>query len=397
MLRRFSLITRREYLQIIGRRSFLAVTLGFPFLLLTVMAVSILANVSGGDAPDVLGYVDQSGVLATQRDDPGFQPYLTVESAEAALEAGSLEGYYVIPPEYRTGAQVYLFYWDRQPAADLQSRFDSFLRANLVAGLDPAVAARVVEGPRDVIIRSLDGDRESDARGLVSIILPFGLGLFLSFALMSGTAYLLRAVAEEKENRTIEIMTTSVSPEQLMIGKSVGLVGVALTQVVLWVAIVAGGLGVAAVFVDFPDQLAISWTSVLILAAFFLPAFTLAAALVVVLGVAVADTRQGQQMSGLISMLFLLPLFFSPLLATSPDGTLMMMLTLFPTTSMLAVAVRWGVTVVPLWQLIAAWIILAVSAELGIWAAPRIFRRGMLRYGRRMTLRNVADALRSRG
>ncbi len=110
-----------------------------------------------------------------------------------------------------------------------------------------------------------------DGGGLVGIILPFALGLFISFALMSASSYLLRAVADEKESRTIEIMTTSVSPEQLIAGKAVGLVGVALTQVFLWALVVLGGLAVASNFVDSLRGMEISWSLVLVLAVYFVP------------------------------------------------------------------------------------------------------------------------------
>jgi ABC-2 type transport system permease protein len=161
--------------------------------------------------------------------------------------------------------------------------------------------------------------------------------------------------------------------------------------------VVLGGLAVASNFVDSLPGMEISASLILVLAVFFVPLFTLAAGMVVTLGVAVTDSRQGQQLAGAISILFLLPLFFSSLLASNPDGPLMVTLTLFPTTSLLTIAMRWGATVVPLWQLILSWVILTGCAGFALWAAPKVFRRGMLRYGQRMTLRNVFDAIRARG
>ncbi len=396
-VRKFRLIARQEYLKNVRRRSFLLATFAVPLMIIAMMGVSIFAGErSGGDAA-TLGYVDQSGVLTAGRDDPGFTPFSTIEAARADLEAGKLRGFYVISSDYLASGKAQLFYWDRPPSLQLQESFDSFLKANLVGGLEPAVAERALDGPSDFVVRSADGSRETDFQGITRIILPFALGLFISFALMSAASYLLRAVADEKESRTIEIMTTSVSPQQLIAGKSVGLVAVALTQVFLWALVVLVGLAVASNFVDSLGGLEVSWSLVMILAVYFVPLFTLAAAMVVILGVAVTDTRQGQQMAGAISILFLLPLFFSPLLGSDPDGPLMVALTLFPTTSLLTIAIRWGATVVPLWQLILGWVILVGCAGFGIWAAPKVFRRGMLRYGRRMTLRNVFDAVRARG
>jgi ABC-2 type transport system permease protein len=396
-VRKFRLIARREYLKNVRRRSFLLATFGVPLLILATMGLSIFASdTSGGDATTV-GYVDHSGVLAAARENPGFRAYSSIEAARADLEAGRLRGFYVISSDYRASGKAQLFYWDRQPATKLQNRFDSFLRVNLVGGLTPDVADRVLSGPSDFAVRSADGSREMQGSGIVGIIFPFALGIFISFALMSAAGYLVRAVADEKESRTIEIMTTSVSPEQLIAGKAVGLVGVALTQVFLWAVLVLGGLAVASNFVDSLRGMQISPGLFFVLAVYFVPLFTLAAGMVVTLGVAVTDTRQGQQLAGAISIVFLLPLFFSPLLGSNPDGPLMVALTLFPTTSLLTIAIRWGATVVPLWQLILSWVILAASAGFALWAAPRVFRRGMLRYGQRMTLRNVIDAIRTRG
>jgi ABC-2 type transport system permease protein len=397
MLRKFRLIARREYLTNVRRRSFLLVTIGMPVLILAMMALSIVASQTARGDPSTIGYVDQSRVLAAGKDNPGFRSFPTVEDANASLKAGGIRGYYLLSPDYPSSGKAQLFFWQRQPGTELQTRFDSFLKANLVAGLDPAVAARVLAGPTDFVVRSADGSREMNGEGFASLVLPFVLGLFFSFGLMNASGYLLRAVSDEKESRTIEIMTTSMSPGQFIAGKAVGLVGVALTQVLLWALVVLGGLAVAAVFVDSLAAVQVSWSLILLLVAYFLPLFTLASTLMIMLGVAVNDTRQGQQIAGALSLLFLLPLFFSPLLGSNPDGPLMVVLTLFPTTSLLTVAIRWAATSVPVWQVVASWLILVGCAGAGLWSTPRVFRHGMLRYGRRMTLRAMFSAVRSRG
>jgi ABC-2 type transport system permease protein len=396
-MRKFGLIARQEYLRNVRRRSFLATTFGLPVLMIALMAISIVASGTGGGDPDSLGYVDQGGVLAARAGDPGFRSFSTVDAAAAALEAQEIDGFYVLAPDYAASGKIELLYWDRPPGATLQDKFESFLRTNLVEPFPSDVAARTLEGPATPVVRTADGSRETDSPGMVSLILPFALGLFISFALMNASGYLMQAVTDEKENRTIEVMTTSVSPREFIAGKAVGLAGVALSQVLLWAVVVVAGIAVASRFVDSLSAIAVSWGLVLMLIAFFIPLFTLAVALVVTLGVAVADSRQGQQLTGVITFAFLIPLFFSPLLGSNPDGPLMVALTLFPTTSLLTIAVRWSATAIPYWQLIASWLILALCAGIGIWAAPRVFRQGMLRYGKRMSLRGVIEAVRARG
>jgi ABC-2 type transport system permease protein len=391
---KFWLIARHEYLRIVRRRTFLLATLGLPVLIIAALGISVAVNTTGG--AHELGYVDQRGVLGARLRDPGFPSYSSVNLAQTDLEAGKIRGFYVIPADYPSSSPVQLYYWEREPGATLRADFASFLKANIAASLPPAVAARVLDGPTNVVVNSADGSREMDSGGIGTIILPFVLGLFLSFALLTASGYLLRAVAEEKENRTIEVLTSSVSAEQLIAGKAVGLVGVALSQVFLWAVVAIGGVSLASLFVASLGGLQVSWTLAAMLIVFFVPLFGLAAALIIMFGVVTTDFRQNQQLVGIMSVLFLLPLVFSPLLGSSPDGPAMIALTLFPTTSLLTTAIRWGATTIPWWQLLGSWLILAGCAALAVWAAPRVFRREMLRYGQGSTFRRMVAAMRGR-
>lgn len=392
-MNKFYLIVRREYLKHVRRRSFLLATFGLPLAILLLMALSVVVGDSTGGKADSVGYVDESGVLASQRENPGFRPFSTVEAAGADLRAGNIEAFYVLPKDYVSSGRVQLLYSESEPGARVKQRFDSYLKANLVTVLDPVLARRVLDGPSGVVVRSVDGSRQTDSRGLIGIALPFALGFFISFALMTASSYLLQAITDEKENRTMEVMVTSVSPNQLIGGKAVGLIGVALTQVLLWTVVVVGGLAVASRFVDSLGGMRVPWSLMGVLALYVVPLFALASSMVLTLGVVSSDTTQDQQVAAGMSVLFLLPMVFSPLVGTNPDGPAMIALTLFPTTALLTIAARWGATVLPLWQLILSWVILAGWAAFGLWAAPRVFRAGMLRTGRRLRLRAVARDL----
>jgi ABC-2 type transport system permease protein len=392
---KFFLIAKREYLTNVRRRSFLLATFGFPILMIALMAASALISAGAGQQAREIGYVDESGVLAPHLQDPGFQAFPSVPEAQAGLRAGTISAFYHIPKDYLDTGKVQLVYRDGQPGAQVQKKFDSYLKANLVAGLDPAAAARAIDGPSGLIVRNADGSRQADSRSIIGIVLPFAFGFFLAFALMSASSYLLRAISEEKESRMIEVMVTSLSPTQLVAGKAVGLVGVALTQVILWAAVVIGGLAAVSRFVESLGGLAVPWSLIGVLALYLVPMFALAASMAVAIGVNLTESNQDQQVAMGMSVLFLLPLGFTPLLFSSPDGPAMVALTFFPTTSPLTVAMRWGATVVPLWQLVLSLSILSGCAVLGMWGAPRVFRAGMLHYGRRMSLRSVLEALRT--
>jgi len=396
-MRKFWLVARHEYRHMTRRRSFIWSTLGLPLLIAAVTAVSILISTGTGQAV-TLGYVDHAGIIAeaavaNQRGAVTLRAFKDEAAARASLEAGALQAYYVLPADYRQTGQVQLVYGKDAPKDDARQAFDAFLRANLLAGQPEAVQHRVTGGI-DLTLRSADGRREFTESGFINILLPFAAGMFFSFATMMAAGYLLQAVTTEKENRTVEIMVTSLSPMQLVGGKAVGLMTVALTQLLVWVAALALGLVIGAQFWPEVAAVQIPWSLLGVTALFFLPAYALVAGVMVAIGGIVTEIRQGQQISGIVNLLFVMPFFLTELIFSQPDSPLIVAFKLFPTTSFITILMRWGATVVPVWQLTVSWVLLVASAGLSVWAAARIFRTGMLRYGQQLDLRAVWAAVR---
>ena len=389
-MRKFWLVARHEYRNMTRRRSFIWSTIGLPLLIAAVTAISALIATGAGEAI-ALGYVDHAGVIAdsagatAQVGDVLFRGFSDEVSARGSLEAGALQAYYVLPADYRQTGQVQMYYGRNTPTERTRQRFDAFLRANLVADQPTAVRGRVDDGV-NLILRSADGRREVTENGWVNILLPFVAGMFFTFATMMAAGYLLQAITTEKENRTVEVMATSLSPLDLVGGKAVGLMAVALTQLLIWIAALVVGLVIAACF--WPEVAAVRapWGLLGVTALFFLPTYALVAGIMVAIGGMVTEAQQGQQISGITSMLFMIPLFLTVLIFSQPDSPLIVALTLFPTTSFLTILMRWGATVVPIWQLAVSWVLLVAAAGLSVWAAARIFRIGMLRYGQPLNL-----------
>ncbi|MCZ7674169.1 MAG: ABC transporter permease [Chloroflexi bacterium] len=189
------------------------------------------------------------------------------------------------------------------------------------------------------------------------------------------------------------MVTTMISPEALIGGKGLGLFAVSLTQIAIWIVSVVVVIIVGAQFLPPLQQAIIPWGYLLLVLAYFLPAFALIAGVMTAIGGAVAEVQQGQQIAALLNLLFIFPFFFMAALLTNPNGPLALFLTLFPTTSFLTVALRWGLGSIPLWQLVVSWLLLVATAVFTMWAAARIFRVGMLRYGQRLSLRRMLAAI----
>jgi ABC-2 type transport system permease protein len=401
-MRKFWVVAKHEYLKIARKRSFLLGTLAMPIFFVGIMALAIVV-VMAGENNSPIGYVDQAGLLKITElpadFDDGPNPvallaFATEAQARAALESQEIQAYYVLPADYLTSRQAQLFYWDKIPRGDAQRRFDNLVRVNLSTALPAAVAERAQRGV-NLTARSADGRQEISGESFVNIFVPFFIGLFFSIVVVSSGSYLMEAVSDEKENRTIEVMATSLTPGQLIGGKAIGLMTVALTQIGILAATIAVSLIVGAQFIEVLRAITIPWSMFLTLAIFFVPTFALISGMMIAVGSMVTETRQGQQIAGALSMLFTLPFFFMIVFFSAPNSPLATLLTIFPTTSFLTIALRWGMTTIPLWEMIVGWIAVTASAIFMVWAAGRIFRLGMLQYGQRLDVKSLLRAVRT--
>jgi ABC-2 type transport system permease protein len=271
-------------------------------------------------------------------------------------------------------------------------RYGRTLAASALAG----VQQRLIEGTQ-VTLRSLDGRRQIDPSSIVDALLPFLAGFLFIMATISSSGYLLQALTAEKENRTAEVMITTLTPLQLVGGKSLGLMAVSLTQLAIWVAVALAAIAVGGRYFPELSGLHVSPGLIGVILLFFLPAYSLIAGLMTAIGAIMPDQQQSQQIAGLLNMMFFVPYFLAAVLFANPNGPLAVALTLFPTTAFTAISVRWGMTTIPTWQLAASWIILVVSAAFSVVFAAQIFRMGMLTYGQRLDARSIRAALGGRG
>ena len=341
-----------------------------------------------------LGYVDLAGVTqapvaagyAPDEKAPALTPFADEQAARAALQGGQIQGYYLIPADYLTSRHVTLYTWGKSPSDGARGAFEAFLTAHLVAEAPPESQKVLLDGVA-LNYRSANDRREMPAEGfMVSTILPFVIGFFFIMVVMSSGGYLLQAVTTEKENRMVEVMMTSVSPLQLIGGKALGLIGVALTQIGVWLVALTVALLWGSTQVSWLRDIELPGTTIAFAALFFLPTYVLLAGLMITVGSIVTDQQNGQQIAGVFNLLFMVPFFFLVLLFTNPDSPILVALTLFPTTAMMTIAMRWGVTAIPAWQLVFSFVVLVSAAFGSVWLAARVFRMGMLRYGQPVSL-----------
>ncbi|MEZ0395312.1 MAG: ABC transporter permease [Anaerolineales bacterium] len=388
-------VALHEYKRHVFTKRFLLGMLSIPLLGLAMVGLAFLLLSMENDTTP-LGYVDQSGLLADPLPGPEPEkpykpvpllPFETETEARAALEAGQIQGYYVIPADYETAGRLTAVYTDKisRPA---RWQFYDFLAVNLLRRFDPAVVNRLLEGS-EVVILSPDGSRVAAENTILNFILPMLIGIAFIIAMFTTGGYLMQAVTEEKENRTMEVIVTSVSPGQFMAGKILGDIAIGLTQIVTWVLFGVLIVVFGRASLEFLRSVQIAPQTLWLILLVVLPSFVTIAALTAAIGASVTEAREGQQVLGILVMPVWIPYMLMFTLMTNPNSPLAVTLSLLPFTAPLTILIRDGMTILPAWQIALSAAVQVAAAAGSLWLAGRIFRLGMLRYGKRLKLREV--------
>src|SRR5450759_648739 len=393
---KFWLVFRNEYLRHVLRKRFIFALLSMPLFVGLMVGVGILAVWADYDGRPV-GYIDQSGFFKNarsvpQKSDSLFPPlvinaYSTIADAKIALENHQIQAFFVIDSHYLDNGKVEATAPDAIKSTTRQD-FQSFLRYNLLAGQTDQVAERVLNGP-EIVIQSLNTNRIMAGNEFINILLPLVSGLLFIVVVKTSGSYIVQALIEEKENRTMEIVITSVSDQQLMAGKVVGNLSVGLTELIIWLLFGFLGFAIARRYFPGAQNLNINIDFVGLMIITLLPAFVMVAALMAAIGSTSTNSREAQQWAGLFTLPIVIPFWLIVPLMESPNSPLAVGLSIFPLTAPITLPLRAAFTEVPGWQIAVSLLFLVACAIGALWLAGRTFRLGMLRYGKRLAWREV--------
>ncbi|MCS6846749.1 MAG: ABC transporter permease [Anaerolineae bacterium] len=379
------LIAWHEFKRHVFRRRFIGILL-MPLIILAVATVVgfISASAAARFETGTVGYVDPAGVLPQAANPPDssftFTRFDDETSARAALEQQEITAYLVLAPDFLTSGDVRLIYWEDEPSnSDLRRAFERYRNAHLLAGRPASVAQRVLEGSR-FSFETPDRARAMRDDDIPSFLLPLVFTMLFITAAFGGSQYFMQAVLDEKENRTMEVLITSVTPTQLMAGKVFGLSAVGLLQMAIWSIAAFVALSVLQPRLPFLQNVSLEPGFIALALAMFTLYYVMLGALLAAVGSMVVDAKQGQNYASPVMLIAMIPLFFLVVILFDPNGVFSVILSLIPLTSPLTLLMRYGMVSVPAWQIILALMLIAAGAAGAIWLAGRVFRIGMLRF-----------------
>jgi ABC-2 type transport system permease protein len=398
-------IIRHEIFVTLRRKGYLFMTLGVPVIAAIAVVVFIVAK---GDEDEEasqnplekppsspIGYVDHSGLFG----DPGELAGLVVhypdeDAAQSALKKGQLDSYFVIPADYmqsgnvtRKAAQMGI------PGGDADW-FRAFMIFQLLQGASPYLLLRLNQ-PARITEHQLDASgvellqTNADQFG-ANFTLVYAFAIILLMATFVPSGYLISSVVAEKENRTIEVVLSSLRPVQLLAGKIIGQGLMGLAQLLIWLVSAWALFNLASGEISDLSALELTPYKLLIVLLYFLGNFALASCCFAGLGAISTNMREGPQYASFFTLPMVVPIWFTTIFIESPNGNLAVLFSLFPITAPLTMVQRIAITTVPLWQLGLSLALLFASAGLMLWLIARLFRVHVLLSG---TLPKPAELL----
>lgn len=399
-------ILGEEFRRQIRRRSWQILTLLVPaVLLIALFAVPLIRNAVTENDPvrplSKIGYVDNAGIILDFGLTEGPAGYADRETGIQAVQRGQVEAVFVIPQNYLETGEVQWIRADSGFLTDdsLAGVFREFLTVELIAGLvEPSVLERVVRPAHFTVYEvSEDGtiaEEPPDAQQAGEFFVPFIFALLLMIAIFSGSGSLLQSVADEKENRMIEMIITSATPLSIMAGKVFALGAAGLIQVSVWV--ISAALLAPLIIDQIPDagDLSVGVDLLVLVLLLFIAGYFLFAVIMAGVGAATTSVREASQISAIITIPAVVPVWLSSLLVSNPDGTVAQVLSYIPVTAPTTILIRLSAGNVSAAEVAASLLVITASAFVLLWVSARVFRAGLLLYGQRMTLKNVWSALR---
>ena len=261
------------------------------------------------------------------------------------------------------------------------------------AGYDADEIGQLTQGVELETVRVTEEGTEADT-GAGNLILAVGLFFTLYMTLIIYGNLVMQGVLEEKSNRVVEVVISAVKPTELMAGKLLGIGAVGMTQLVLWLLSAAAltAPGLVATIATLPEGMRLPDLELGVMAHFlalFVLGYVMYASFYALIGSAFNSPQEAQQLAGVAVMFLVAPMvFFLPVL-NDPDSLLSVVLSLIPPFTPLMMMLRVAVKMPPLWQVALGYVLSIGFALAMVWLCARVYRVGILMYGKRPTLREI--------
>ncbi|HUZ96827.1 MAG TPA: ABC transporter permease [Edaphobacter sp.] len=400
------LIAKREYLERIRTKAFLFFTILFPLLMGGGIVVEAVTSAHARSTSHI-AVVSHDQQLATDLQaelENGKDSRMTVDVIsppgtetrsilDGELANKSLDGYLWITPATQSNARPSFAYTPRS-AGDISTKgaIGSALRTVLVRerlSHQGMVASDVNSLMQPVEVDTTQAGKNADTTS--TFIAIYVLFFLMYFVIMLYGMNVARSIIEEKTSRVFEVLLATIKPEEMMAGKMLGVGSVGLTQVFIWLiaAILLTSTSLVSSIAGGDVHVSLSAMQIVFFVVFFVLGFMLYASIAAALGAMTNSEQELQQLNMFLVMPLACCFFALGIIVTNPNSVLSTILSLIPFMTPLIMYLRLSLTAVPVWQIALSIGLMLVTIYGILWVASRIYRVGILMYGKKPTLPEI--------
>ncbi len=430
---KIGIIIQREYLERVSKKSFIITTILMPLFIVAMMILPSLIMIFGGKSDTDILVIDESGkVFPKLHSTESIKFIATDEPLDSALTRDA-SGVLLIPANVMSGRTATLKYFSNGPSSfenemDITSQVKDIIRDYRLSEYNIADIDKILEeSAGNVSVTTIRTDKEDDEQSLSSAI-SYILGIAMSFILyMFILIYgqmIMTSIIEEKNNRVLELVVSSIRPAQLMMGKILGVSLVALTQIVIWGIIIISMVTFvmpAMLNAFLPEQALADITAVqngtldqvsepeaidliqgvlflgnvgfivkmiLLMTVFLIGGFLFYAAIFAAIGSSVDNIQDASQLTSIATFPVIFSIIFAMMAAGDPTSGLAFWTSLIPFTSPMVMVARIPHSI-PGWEVILSLIVLVISFVFMVWFAGKIYRVGIFMYGKKPTIKEI--------
>ena len=430
-MNKIGLIIKREYMTRVRKRSFLILTFLGPILMAAIYIIPIMLALNSSNENMRIAVVDESHwfedrFTGTKEHTFVNMPNQPIDSVKELVKSGIFDMAVYVPPTQLNIPSNAVVYSIRQVPMEVENYISNVMKKEIedqklmAKGVDPEIVSAVKTDVNLQIMRMDDKGNEKETFTKVQFALGIGLSMLVYMFIIFFGGQVMQGVSEEKTNRIIEVIISSVKPFQLMMGKIIGVSLVALTQFVLWILLTGAlYLGFSAFMgLSSPEILSsgtvmsqqISSNDIMNNEAvqniiqiahsidfgtiigcfliFFILGYLLYATLYAAIGSLVDNNTDSQQFTLPVTVPLIVAIISSFYIVNNPDSSLSVWLSMIPFTSPISMMVRipFGV---PIWQIVLSVVILAGTFVAMTWFAAKIYRTGILMYGKKLSYKEI--------
>ena len=425
MSSKIGIVIRREYLERVSKKSFIVSTILMPLLMIGLMIAPTLLTIYNTPEEKTIAVVDNSGIIVPSLKNEESIKFIPSTAPIDSLKANSdIDGILVIGNNILTNNNgASLFTHDASSMMieqNITKQLEEIIENQRLKNYNIENLDKIInEVNADITLSTyrIDEEKDSTSSSTLSYIIGMLMSLLLYMFLLLYGQLVMTSIIEEKNNRVLEIMVSSIKPGQLMMGKILGIGFVALTQVLIWAALMISmsafvmpalmpadimadvsamnsGAGSAALSTDVELLQALSIIGDVgyiislftYLTLFLIGGFLFYAALYAAIGSAVDNIQDAGQLQSIVVVPIILGLVLSMSVVADPNSTLATVLSMIPFTSPMTMMTRvpFGI---PTWETILSLVILYGSFIFMVWVSAKIYRVGIFMYGKKPNIK----------